>query len=487
MSSSTRLRSVICWTSAAALFLGFLPTLWFYLDRAFRMVLETNNEGWVAYFADRAVHGGVLYPGADEMVMNNYPPLSFYVIGMAGLLTGDTVLAGRLISILALFAIAVTIGVLVARATSKRSAGAFTAAFFLMLFSAYPGGRIGLNDPQLLGHAVMLVGLAVIWLYPERFGAMFCAAIIMALAGLIKHNIIAVPLAVTAWAAWRGLCTLLCWLAAAGLAILLAGALLLAVWGQPALLSILSPRQLSVMKLVEDTRRMLYLADIPLAAWLVVVVCKPRDQEDLQDRETGLTTALVGAGLLELVISAGGYGVAANMAFDLVIGLSLALGLAVGRLPQTRAAIVLVAVLVFHVALVMPLEPVRILAGMLPGKAADEARIRASVAYITAQSGPVLCFDPVLCWYAGKPFLFDRYNMSQQFVFGRRSEEDLLGRVRRHEFAMIEMLQGTLAVPEVPTWGRLASVLQENYEVVRSTDGFVFLLPRPTVRGVESQ
>jgi hypothetical protein len=450
-----------------------LPILWFYLDRAFRMVHETNNEGWFAYFAERAVHGGVLYPGADELVMNNYPPLSFYVVGAAGLLIGDTILAGRLISVLALFVIAAILGFLVARAAGSRAAGGFTAAFFLILFSAYPGGRIGLNDPQLLGHAVMLAGLAVVWLRPERFGALFVAATIMVLGGLIKHNIIAAPLAVTAWAAWRGRDTLLRWLAAATLAALLGGAVLLVVWGLPALLSILSPRQVSVMKLIEDTRRMLYLADIPLAAWLAMVALQR------PDREVGLANALVGAGLVELIASAGGHGVVANMAFDLVIGLSLALGLQVGRLPQTRAAAVLVAVLLFHVALVVPLEPVRILAGMAPGKATDEAKVRAAVAYIAAQPGPVLCFDPVLCWYAGKPFLFDRYNMGQQFAFGRRSEEELLGRVRQHEFAMVEMMQGELEGPETPIWARLAAALEVYYERARSSDGYVFLVPRP--------
>jgi len=44
------------------------------------------NEGWNAYFADAAIHGGVLYPAADALITNNYPPLSFYLVGAAGLL-----------------------------------------------------------------------------------------------------------------------------------------------------------------------------------------------------------------------------------------------------------------------------------------------------------------------------------------------------------------------------------------------------------------
>jgi hypothetical protein len=37
------------------------------------------NEGWNAYFADAAIHGGVLYPAADALITNNYPPLSLAV------------------------------------------------------------------------------------------------------------------------------------------------------------------------------------------------------------------------------------------------------------------------------------------------------------------------------------------------------------------------------------------------------------------------
>ena len=52
------------------------------------------NEGWNAYFADAAIHGGVLYPPADALITNNYPPLSFYIVGAIGHLTGDTIFAG---------------------------------------------------------------------------------------------------------------------------------------------------------------------------------------------------------------------------------------------------------------------------------------------------------------------------------------------------------------------------------------------------------
>ena len=38
------------------------------------------NESWNAYHQDAALGAGPLYPAADTLVINNYPPLSFYLI-----------------------------------------------------------------------------------------------------------------------------------------------------------------------------------------------------------------------------------------------------------------------------------------------------------------------------------------------------------------------------------------------------------------------
>ena len=74
--------------------------------RAFLNVEIQNNEGWNAYFADAAMGKVPLYPSPDQFITNNYPPLSFYIVGLVGRLVGDPVLAGRLLSLVAVVAIA---------------------------------------------------------------------------------------------------------------------------------------------------------------------------------------------------------------------------------------------------------------------------------------------------------------------------------------------------------------------------------------------
>src|SRR5260370_8287229 len=83
--------------------------------RAFLNVEIENNEGWNAYFADAAMGKMPLYPSADQLITNNYPPLSFYTVRLIGRLLGDPVLAGRLLSLIAVFAIAAAIALSVRR------------------------------------------------------------------------------------------------------------------------------------------------------------------------------------------------------------------------------------------------------------------------------------------------------------------------------------------------------------------------------------
>ena len=44
------------------------------------------NEGWNAFQALRAVVGQTLYPPPGDLTANNYPPLSFYLVGWAGVI-----------------------------------------------------------------------------------------------------------------------------------------------------------------------------------------------------------------------------------------------------------------------------------------------------------------------------------------------------------------------------------------------------------------
>ena len=94
-----------------------------------------------------------LYPSADQLITNNYPPLSFYIVGLIGRFVGDPVLAGRLLSLVAVIAIAMAIALSVRRLGGGGVAAAISAAFFVATMSRFFMSYVGMNEPQLLGRS----------------------------------------------------------------------------------------------------------------------------------------------------------------------------------------------------------------------------------------------------------------------------------------------------------------------------------------------
>ena len=123
-----------------------------------------GNEGWNAYHADAAMRGAAqLYPPTDGLIANNYPPLSYYLMGWLGRLFGDPLYVGRALSILSTLGIGAAAAAVVRQFGGSR-AGALLAGFWLVatlarFFEFY----VGMNEPQLFGLAVMSAGFAWFW------------------------------------------------------------------------------------------------------------------------------------------------------------------------------------------------------------------------------------------------------------------------------------------------------------------------------------
>ena len=100
--AATRLQTILIWSIAVLAALFLVWPVW----RAFFPMEIWGNEGWNAYHADAAMRGAAqLYPPTDGLIANNYPPLSYYVLGWLGQLFGDPLYVGRAVSILSTLAI----------------------------------------------------------------------------------------------------------------------------------------------------------------------------------------------------------------------------------------------------------------------------------------------------------------------------------------------------------------------------------------------
>src|ERR1700748_2343620 len=99
--------TVLLWVAIAGCAVVWLSAATPLSYALFRWIPNGYNEGWNAYWAEVAWHGGPLYPAVDSPISNNYPPLSFYLVGALGRVVGDNIFAGRLLALVSLGVIAV--------------------------------------------------------------------------------------------------------------------------------------------------------------------------------------------------------------------------------------------------------------------------------------------------------------------------------------------------------------------------------------------
>jgi len=157
------------------------------------------NEGWNAYHADAAVGGGALYPSPDTLIVNNYPPLSFYALGWLGKLFGDPLYVGRALSLIATLGLGLMIARVVRQLGAGRAGAAVAGLWFVATMARCYNRFVGMNDPQLAGELIMLLALSWFLARDKAGRSADLPILLMALAGFWKHNIIAVPATVLAW------------------------------------------------------------------------------------------------------------------------------------------------------------------------------------------------------------------------------------------------------------------------------------------------
>src|SRR5262245_32898228 len=153
----SRASMALIWAIAALAALFLVWPVW----RAFFPMEIWGNEGWNAYHADAAMRGAAqLYPPNDGLVANNYPPLSYYVIGWLGLLFGDPLYVGRAISILSTLGIGAAAAAAVRQLGGSRAACLIAGFWFVATMARFFEFYVGMNEPQLFGLAIMSAGFA---------------------------------------------------------------------------------------------------------------------------------------------------------------------------------------------------------------------------------------------------------------------------------------------------------------------------------------
>ncbi|WP_041392155.1 6-pyruvoyl-tetrahydropterin synthase-related protein [Pleurocapsa sp. PCC 7327] len=349
----------------------------------------------------RAFSDRPLYPDLKALTSNNYPPLSFYIAGSLGLLVGDNIIAGRIISFVSLLIIAINIGLIVQRLGKWSLIALFSAVVFLAYMAGHHYEYIGMNDPQMLAHAIQLIGFLVFLTSNQTDGLLILSLVIIFVGGLVKHNLLTLTLAITLWLFFYKRRSFYVWLAASLAMLVGCLGLFYSIYGSNFFTSLLAAaRHWGLGNMAEHLveRRFTPLLLLLASGSILLAI-------DYTNRYTQLIAFYVLlAGIWGIYIS-GGAGVNFKAIFDLIIGLTLMSGLAIQRFGEMfsrlnildrktpKSSLVRITgmfVLCLTVLFTIPQRGVDLLL-FLGNLENEKALVAQDIAFIAAHDGPQPC------------------------------------------------------------------------------------------------
>jgi len=384
----------------------------------------SSNEGWNAYLARRAVglDHAPLYPPAGQMVFNNYPPSSFYVVGLLGWLLGDMILAGRIISLLALLVCAATLGRIV-RAMGGTRGGAWFAALLVIIYSTvFYSDYVGMDDPQWLGQAIVMLGFLLLVDSGGEAGRgmtlrAMAAGFVMVAGLTFKHNILALPAATFVWLVLTDWRRAIAWLSGCLLAFCLLGGLFYAAFGPDFVHGVFGHKRLfHVHGMLKGMGNVLGLAGMGVSCLFLRRMRLAHGYGLL----VGVYLFLAAA---SAIVQRMGMGVSHNACFEALVAAALCAGLAVsylmrggktwGTLPPRPVLAGVVGLNLLPVVVSLPAYLPYLYHTSAADIAAHEGAWNETIAAVHAIDGKVACETLALCYWAAKPAVIDFFNYSQ--------------------------------------------------------------------------
>jgi hypothetical protein len=444
-------------------------------------ISKDYNEGWNAYQAEHALSSDRLYPGYKELTGNNYPPVSYYVVGAVGQIVGDNIIAGRVIALLSLLGSAVAVGAIV-RLLTGLWYGAIVAGVFLVGYMAANHSLyVALNDPQWLGHASMMAG-ALLLLRSRQNGTLFyCAAIAMVVGGFIKHALIPLPLAATLWLLFYHVSAFRRWLV---VSILLVGSgltLFTVLNGEEFLRQLfLDPRAYSGWRVAAGIDEW-FSPMLPLIVLGVLATPLLR-----QSKEGVFILLYVIISVLWGTFLLGGEGVGENAVFDVILALTLVLGMLIEQVrsvirepwsAELPIAVPLVLCLVLTIGVVVPRQFYETRDMIVKTLERSKVLSDEDVSFVATHPGPVMCENLALCYWAKKRFEVDLFLTGQKIKTGVLSEKKLTDLIDRGYFAVVQLDDQSGTTFRLPS--RVVAHIKDHYNLKRiSNSGGSFFVPR---------
>jgi hypothetical protein len=291
-----------------------------------------------------------------------------------------------------------------------------------------------MDDPQMLAHAFMLFGLFV----AIDSGNVIAGAVLMAAGLFVKHNVVALPLALAVWLAVYDRRAAARFVAAGlvtgGVGL---GCCVLA-FGLDFLSSLQAPRQYLPVRGWRHAVEWLFPMQLPILLGLLGAVL------DRDNRTTMLFAGYLVVAIVLACLLTGGAGVNFNLMFEVVIAFSLAAGQLLARLRRQRSLRGwAIGAYAFAALINAGLVGTKDEFLLRPWIAMERARVAATTATVRRlaeqRPGPVLCDTPIICYWAHKPLELDPFNFGEGVIAGTKDERIVLQRIATGYYSAIEL------------------------------------------------
>jgi hypothetical protein len=428
------------WITLGILSAFSLVTFYYPMVRAFYQFEINYNEGWNVYNTQTAMLHLPLYYPKYGWTSVNYPILSFYLVGYVSHLIGDYLLTGRLISLVALLVSCVLVGLIVKKLTGGWGPAAFAAVFCLGLSCSRIPSYVGADDPQMLAHPFFLFGL---WLYmaaPPTTMQIAGLTSLFALGGNIKQNLLPVPISVLSDLFLTSSSKAVRFIVFGVLFLGLSIVVNIVVGGSFFFSHLLTSRAYSLVKL----RQGFFSFYSPLGQPLAISAFWSIWQ--LQNRQARVIAFYFFSSLLIGMAFGGGAGVANNTFFDNFFAMSIIMGACLDLLWKAPIPSFgkggrwrfLVPVLLYS-SVVVTFVPWGVNMPKLLSELPERQRLYvAEVSFLVEQPGPAICESLIMCYDAGKPFIFDPWNATRLVRLGKLDSNEIVKQIAEKKYGAFQ-------------------------------------------------
>jgi hypothetical protein len=393
------------------------------------------TESFNAYLQDAAARGLRLYPLPDSLASNNYPPLSFFVVGWLGRIFGDPLYVGRALSIAGLLTVSIEVFLCVRLLTGRTTGAAIGALWYVAIMCHNSTIYVGANDPQIAGEAIM--GAALVWFIAsdDAGRSPVPALLLMVVGGFWKHNMIGIPLTAASWLILRDWRSAIRPLVIVMIAILCGFLLSTVLFGVQFIADLVPPRVYSLGALLGQVGHLQWMAPaLALWAWWAI--------DDWRSRQSRFSALLVVVCLASCLLQWCGDGVYGNAEFDLILALGVGIGVAYERLGKTRLAQfvatrrlrdMMVVILLLRLIVTDRQESALVLLSPDFRASLDATKMAfvRDTAAVAAIPGDVFCSIKMVCRAAGKAFVVDDFKFAELIKTGRFTSVEMDDALRR--------------------------------------------------------